>query len=231
MTKEMTRRMGIVLLGVMLGACASQGDVKLANVGSEGSGFLRNYSNLRETSNTQGKTIRAWVSPKFTPANYSAIMLDTLVFYPEPRPSEQLSAEELKKMLAYANSALRRALSQRFNVVDRAGPGVVRIRVAISAVAAEGEGLKAYQYVPIALVATMATRAASGGAPQRAFVVVEGEATDSVTGELLAQRVRVATGESLPAGLKVVTLDLMKPVLDELASQAFPELAQYVKPR
>ena len=41
----------------------------------------------------------------------------------------------------------------------------------------------------------------------------------------------MATGERLPAGQKVVTLDSLKPLLDELASQAFPELAQYVRPK
>ena len=66
-------------------------------------------------------------------------------------------------MLAYSNDVLKRTLSQRFNVVDRAGPGVLRLRVGFSGVAAQGEGLKPYQYVPIAFVATMATRAAKGG--------------------------------------------------------------------
>ncbi len=47
-----------------------------------------------ETKDAQGKTIRAWVSPKLTPANYDAILLDPLVFYPEPRPSEQVSAAD-----------------------------------------------------------------------------------------------------------------------------------------
>ncbi len=228
MKRSIAGRLGIVATVALLGACASQGDVTQSK---EGSGFLKDYSSLRETSNAQGKTIRAWVNPTFTPANYTAIILEPLVFYPEPKPSEQVSAEELTKMLAYANSGLKRQLSQRFHVVDRPGPGVARIRVAVSAVAARGEGLQPYQYVPIVFVATMATRAAMGGASLRPFVVVEAEATDSITGTLLGERVRVANGENLPGGVTVVTLDTMKPLLDELTSQAFPELAQFVKPR
>ena len=159
---------------VILGACATKTDVV------EDSGFLRDYSNLRETKDAQGRTIRAWVSPKLTPANYDAILWIRSVFYPEPRPTEQVSAETLQQILAYSNDAIKRSLSERFRVVDRAGPRVLRIRSAVTGVAAEDEGLKPYQYVPIALVATMASRSASG-TPQRAFMEGEVEGTDSVT--------------------------------------------------
>ena len=227
MKKWIMGLMGMVVLGGITGPCVGQGSVSAAGE----SGFLRDYSSLQQTTDTEGRPIRTWVSPKLTPANYNAILLDPLVFYPEPRPTEQVSAEELQKMLAYSNGALKRALSQRFRVVDRAGKGVVRVRIAFSGVALQGEGLRPFQYIPIALVATMAARAATGGPPQRAFILVETEATDSVTGELLGERVRAATGERLPAGQKVVTADSLKPLLDELALQAFPELSKYVRPK
>ncbi len=219
--------MGMVVLGGIAGPCVGQGNVSAAGE----SGFLRDYSSLQEATDAEGKAIRTWVSPKLTPANYSAILLDPLVFYPQPRPTEQVSAEELRKMLAYSNDALRRALSQRFRVVDRAGKGVVRVRIAFSGVAVQGEGLRPFQYIPIALVATLAARAATGGPPQRAFILVETEASDSVTGELLGERVRSATGERLPAGQKAITADSLKPLLDELALQSFPELSKYVRPK
>ena len=224
MKKSIARKLGVVLLAVILGACAIGADV------TEGSGFLRDYSSLQENKDAGGKTIRVWVSPKLTPANYDAILLEPLVFYPEPRPTEQVSAETLQQILTYSNDTFKRLVSQQFKVVDRAGPGVLRIRAAFSGVAAQGEGLKPYQYVPIAFVATMAARAATG-TPQRAFIVFEVEGTDSVTGELLGQRVRVGTGERLAkvAGQRVITLDTVKPLLDEMEAVAFPELARYVK--
>jgi hypothetical protein len=77
----------------------------------------------------------------------------------------------------------------------------------------------------------MAKRAAEGGAPERAVIVAEVEATDSATGELLAMRVKVGTGERLAKfGEKdPITLKIVKPLLDEMAGQAFPELEKYVK--
>jgi hypothetical protein len=226
MMKSVTR---IFLVGAMLGAGAATNAI--AQEGD--SGFLRDYSSLKEGKDQQGRTIRAWASPKLTPANYTALMIDPLVFYPEPRPSERVSAEALKQMLAYSNDVLKRELGKRFNVVNQAGPGVLRIRGAFTSVASKGEGLKPYQYVPIAFLATAASRAAQGGAPQRAFIIVEVEGTDSVTGELLAQRIRVGSGE----GLKLkelgpndpITMDVVKPLLDQMAGQAFPELQKYVK--
>ncbi len=43
------------------------------------SGFLRDYSRLNEAKDTAGKTIRGWVSPKFTPDNYTAILVEPLL--------------------------------------------------------------------------------------------------------------------------------------------------------
>jgi hypothetical protein len=227
--KSIASTAGIVVLGAILGA----GPASNAVAQEGDSGFLRDYARLQESKDTAGKTIRAWVSPKFTPDNYNAVLVDPIVFYPEPRPSERVSAESLKQMLAYANELLRNTLGKRFKVVDSAGPGVVRIRLAFSGVAAKGEGLKPYQYVPLAFVATMASRAAKGGAPQRAVIVAEVEATDSATGELIGMRVKVGTGEQLKQfGEKdPITLERIKPLLDAMAGQAFPELSKYVKAR
>ena len=46
-------------------------------------------------------------------------------------------------------------------------------------------------------------------------------------------RVRVGTGERLAtvAGQQVITLDTVKPLLNDLAAGAFPELEKYVKPK
>lgn len=220
-------RMGAVLLAGALAACATG-----HQAGAGQSGFLKDYSRLSETKDTRGKTVRAWTSPKLSPATYQAILLEPLVFYPEPQPTEQVSSETLQQILAYSDETLRQSLGQRFQLVNRPGPGVLRLRAAFTGVAAQDEGLKPYQFVPIAFVATMAARTATG-TPQRATIVVEVEATDSLTGELLGQRVRMGTGERLSSAgsQRTITLETVKPLLDEMTAGAFPELANYVKPR
>jgi hypothetical protein len=213
-------------------ACA----VALAHAGAalaqeKDSGFLRDYSRLQEAQTADGKTIRAWASPKFAPDNYNAIMLDPFILYPEPRPTERVSAGALNDILKYSNDVFKQSLGARFKVVDGAAPGVARIRAAFSSVGSKDEALKGYQYIPLAFLATAASRAASG-APQQAFIVLEVEVTDSVSGQLLASRVRVLTGEGVAKAIgekDPVTLQVVKPVLDAAAKNAFPELSKYVK--
>jgi len=228
MVRSVAGVIGVAVLSAILAAgCASKPAEQ-----QKDSGFLRDYSRLQEAKTADGATIRAWVSPKLAPDNYNAIMLDPLIFYPEPRPTDKVTADSLQQILKYSNDTLKQALSKRFKIVDRPGPGVLRIRSAFSSVGAEAEGLKAYQYVPMAFIATMASRAATGE-PQRAFIVIEVEGTDSVSGQLLASRVRVGTGKSLAevGGKDQITFETVKPLLDELAAGAFPELSKYVKAR
>ena len=229
---SLRRRLCLLTIAAVLTGCAATG----GHPGSDeiNSGFLRDYSRLHWEEDAQGHPVRTWISPKLSTDRYDAILLEPLKFHPEPRATEQVSSEELRKMVRYANEALRRELGSRFTLVDRPRPGAVRLRVAISGVGAEGEGLAPYQYVPLAFVATMAKRATTG-TPQRAFIVAEGELLDSMTGELLAQQVKVGTGRNAKlqqiAGRSQITLETVKPLLDELAAGALPNLEQGVRPR
>ena len=197
----------------------------------ENSGFLADYSRLKEEQDSKGNPFRLWASPKLTPENYHSLIVDPIVYYPEPRPSEKVSAQVLTEILAYANEALKRIITRRgIQIVDRPGPGVVKLRVEFTSVVAKEAGLAPYQYLPIALVATLASRAATG-TPEDAVVVVESEARDSVTGELLGLKVRVGTGERLKQlkEQKVITFETVKPLIDELAENAYQEAAKYIK--
>jgi len=220
---------GVLVMVVAWSIAAANPGIALAK--DENSGFLADYSQLKEVQDSQGRPYRIWASPKLTPENYHAVILDPIVYYPEPRPSEKVSAQVLREILAYANDALKRLTTKRgVNIVDRPGPGVIKVRVAFTSVAAKEEGLAPYQYLPIALIATMASRAATG-TPERPLIVVETEARDSVTGELLGLKVRVGTGERLAEvkEQKVITFQAVKPLIDELAEHAYEEAVKYVK--
>jgi len=227
MLKSIKSKLGVILLGAGLALGVTAGAV----ADDQDSGFLPDYSRLQEGQDAQGKTIRVWANPKFTPANYKAIILDPIRYYPEPKPNDSVSAGTLNDVLAYANSALKKSLSSGFKIVNSPGPGVARIRIAITGVGKSKEGLKPYQLIPIAFIFTAAKRAAEG-APYQGFVLVEAEATDSVTGELLGMRTRAGTGENMPQMKEgtQLTLQNLKPLIDQLTQNAFPNMAQYVQP-
>ncbi len=130
MKQSIAGKLGIILVsaGMAVGLPATAG------AQDQDSGFLRDYARLQETKDAAGNTIRAWASPKLAPDNYNAIMLDPLIFYPEPRPSERVSAQALDQILNYTNDVLRQSMGARFKLVNTPGPGVARIRAAFSGV-------------------------------------------------------------------------------------------------
>ncbi len=195
------------------------------------SGFLEDYSGLEKTEDVAGERVLRLISPKFTGDNYQKVMIDPLRFYPEPQPSEQVSAATLQELKDYGLQALRREVGGNMPVVDQPGPGVARMRVALTAVGAEAEGLRPYQYVPVALILTAGNMAVSGR-PMQATVFLEAETVDSVTGERLAVAVRGGTGERLKrfrGSGQTLTADKLKPLFDRWAKAYADYLASVIQ--
>jgi Protein of unknown function (DUF3313) len=211
----------------------------LAGYGSAGaeeqqySGFISDYSGLQKTRDPLGDPLLRMVSPRFTPANYHALIIEPVQLYPKPQPTERVSQTTLDEIAQYMNSELQSQLAEEVQITDTAGPGVARLRIAITAVGDKTEGLKPYQFIPVALILTTASRAVSG-APEQATLNIESEVTDSVNGERLLVGVRQGTGERLKEaveGEKVVTLDALKPLIDKWIEGVTKEAGEYVKPR
>ncbi|MCG6900023.1 MAG: DUF3313 domain-containing protein [Gammaproteobacteria bacterium] len=210
----------------------------LAGYGSAGaderqySGFINDYSGLQETTDPEGDHFLRMVSPSLTPENYHALIIEKVQFYPQPKPSEKVSQSTLDDIVAYLNTELEARLAEKVQVTDKAGPGVARLRIAVTGVGAKAEDLKPYQFIPIALVLTTAKRAATG-TPEDAKLYVEAEVTDSVNGERLLVSVRKGTGEKLKKsveGEQVVTLDTVKPLIDEWLDGVTKEAHTFIKP-
>ena len=196
------------------------------------SGFLPDYSRLHQESTPDGGTREVYVNPAFTPARYKAVWLDTIQYYPEPRPTEDVSMETLTQIRNMIDQSLRTKIGQQVRLVDRAGPGVAHVRIAITAVGSEQQALKAYQYIPIGLVLTGAKAALEGGMPRDASIAIETHVTDSMSGEMLYAAVRGGTGERVKNATQgkggVQAADL-QPLINEWATGAASEVRKYVK--
>lgn len=218
-------KIAVITLASALVGCASTGQQD----SSKYSGYLGDYSRMSPVTDSAGNKFERAMSPQFNPKNYSALLLDPVRFYPEPEPTEQVSQDSLNAIRSYLQQSMYTKLSKAVPVVDKPGPGVLRVSVAITAVSSEKVGLKPYQYVPIALVATTASRAI-GGTPHEVSINVEAALSDSVTGQRMVSSVRSGTGESFtPAGPGQVTAESLKPLLDQWIDGAVGDLSKLVQ--
>jgi len=160
------------------------------------------------------------------------VWLDSIAYYPEPKPTEDVSMETLTQIRNAMDQSLRHKIGQQVRLVDRAGPGVAHIRIAITAVGAERQALKAYQYIPVALVLTGAKAALEGGMPRDASIAIETHVTDSMSGQLLYAAVRGGTGERVKdatQGQGGVQLSNLQPLIDQWSTGAASQVRKYVK--
>ncbi|MCL4780056.1 MAG: DUF3313 family protein [Gammaproteobacteria bacterium] len=190
------------------------------------SGFLPDYSQLEKQKDAKGSELLRWQSPNLSKANYQKILLEPVTFYPEPQASEQVSDQVLKDIQAYLDSSLRTVGLANVPQATEAGPGVLRIKVAITAVETSSSGLKPWQLIPVALV-VQGAKAASGNRPRDVDLDVEALVSDSVSGEVLAMSVRKGKGQDLKDSDAQLTLDDAKPRIDQWAENV-AELVQKI---
>jgi hypothetical protein len=105
----------------------------------------------------------------------------------------------LQGVVDYLDSAVRNALGGDYQLVDRAGPGTLRLRIAITeAIDANAVMGTVSTIVPQARLLSEAKRVATGTAGFVGTAGVEGELSDSLTGERLFAAVdRRAGGKSV----------------------------------
>lgn len=77
------------------------------------SGFLNNYSDLKETTSATGKPVLRWVDPSFDQSKYDSIVWNPITYYPVPKPSTQVGQKVLDKILNYTNTEMKEAIAQR----------------------------------------------------------------------------------------------------------------------
>jgi hypothetical protein len=176
----------------------------------EFSGFLGDYSKLTEVKDASGETVLRYVNPDVTPGTYHAICVDPIEYYPVPKPTEQVSAQTLAEIADYMDKGIRDALSPKISVVTEPGPGIARMRAAITAVAPKSPGLRPYELLPIGFLIS-----AARGRGKEATIQVEVQVVDSVTGELIGESVRKGTGAKLASETAPLSLKDIQPLLDK----------------
>ncbi|MEH5098623.1 DUF3313 domain-containing protein [Atlantibacter hermannii] len=183
------------------------------------SGFLKDYSGLQETTSASGKTVMRWVAPGFDFNQYDSLVYNPVVYYPIPKPNTQIGEKVLSGILNYTNQQLKTAAAARKPLVTTPGPRSLIFRGAITGVDSSKEGLQFYEVLPIALVVA-GTQVATGHRTMDTNLYFEGELIDAATNKPVVKVVRKGEGENLSNENTDMTVDTLKQVIDDMATDA-----------
>ncbi|MBH3404907.1 DUF3313 domain-containing protein [Pseudomonas glycinae] len=183
----------------------------------EYSGFLKDYSQLREAKSPSGAEVMRWIDPKVDIGKFTSFYVEPTQLYPKPQPTVKIPQQTLNGITSYYDQALKREMGKSLPLASGPGPGVIVVRAAITAVSSKAEGLHAYEVIPVALVAA-AVSTASGSRDQETTLATEAVFLDGGTNKVAAQVVRKGTGKPLENDSQVMKADDVKSVIDGWAS-------------
>lgn len=189
---------GLLALALCATACATTRELRGE---PEKSGFLGDYSQLAPGGDEQARLV--YISPSARWVRYNQIMIDSVTIWKDSETSK-LSEEDAQHLADYFYSQLHEQLQQDYIIAESAGPGVLRLRVAIT----EARGAKVASNAVTTILPPLRLLSQLGGlATDTAYFVgratVEAEITDSMTDTRLAAVVdeRVG-GKTIRGGLK-----------------------------
>jgi hypothetical protein len=180
----MTTTMSAALLAFALLAAPAGAQDKAAPA-PQNSGFLKDYSKLAPAADNP-KT-KLWVDKSFDFKPYTQIKLDPVEVWVSPTSEYKgASPDVLKKMADNFTASFKKALQPGYTLVDKPGPGVLHIRLAVTGINLVKPDFKPTDVLPIVFL----FRAASG-AMESKNVVLTGEMEmlspdDKIVGEAVA---------------------------------------------
>jgi hypothetical protein len=163
-------------------------------------GFLGDYSQLKPGKD--GQALLVYINPRANFKSYTRILMDPVMLYASKEHSMMnVSTDDQRKLLNYADAAIREKLGKDYVFVQKPGPGVMRLRLAITEAEDANVVLDTVSTVlPIGLAIAGLQAAATGSCSFVGSAGAEAELQDSQTGERIMAAVdrRVAgkvTGE------------------------------------
>jgi hypothetical protein len=147
---------------------------------AEKTGFLSDYSKLEARSDVSFR----YLAPGNRLGNYSKFIIDPVITHFHTRSKAKLKEEDLRDLRNYMHDALVNAIEDRYKIVYHPGPGVARLRAALT-------DLKKSSIVQNVLPIGEGGGSGLGGASW------EAELLDSQTGEQIGALVESQLGRRL----------------------------------
>ena len=187
MTKNLKQCLVILpALFLLLTGCAT---TSKEATGPKYSGFLSDYSKLQP--DPDGSGAERYRNPAADMRKYNKVLLEKIMV--SLKDNEQYKAvdpDALKAMSDYFREAITRELGDAYPLVNQPGPDVLRLRIAITDIAATQTAMTVVMLVtPFATIPDLASGAVSkggaGSAPYLGHAGIEAEGLDSETLQLI----------------------------------------------
>lgn len=182
-----------VVMGVvcMLAACASTSQARKTTT----SGFLKDYSQLKPGGEGQAQLL--YIDPAAKFSAYNAILMEPITVYATSADSAlaKVPEEEMEELLNYLDVTVREQLSSDYKLVTQPGPGVMRLRIALTEAQGAKVGLNAISSVtPTGLALSGLKKAVTGKSTGVGATRAEMEILDAQSGKRLAAAVDERVG-------------------------------------
>jgi hypothetical protein len=164
----------------LLGACVTKKARK-----TQTAGFLGDYSQLKEGDKEEAQLV--YTNPDADIQSYTSILMDPIRIYASKENNMMnVSSKQQRTILNYADAAVREKLAQDYTFVQEPGPGVMRLRIALT----EAEGSRVVldtvsTILPIGLALSGIQTLATGSGSFVGSAGAEMDLQDSLTGERL----------------------------------------------
>lgn len=173
-----------IMSALVLSGCSS---VQMSSV--EQTGFLQDYSKLRE--GVADEAVMVYINPQVDFRPYDKILFDRVtVWFSDKAEYKGIDPETLKTLTDHFQQALLDAVKDGYKVVDQPGPDVLRVRAAITDLKPSKPVANTVSTIlPVGWAVSGTTKAVSGDNLGTGEAAAEFELLNSVTGLQLAAAV------------------------------------------
>jgi len=184
MKRQILLRAMMILAIFILAGCAASG---MKNV--KKSGFLQDYSQLQPGGDDRAALV--YIKPGINLKPYNKLMFERIrVLLSDKAEYQAIDPATLKELTDYYQNAIFNAVKGGYEIVDRPGPGVLRVRVAITGLQPSNPVANTMStIIPVGMVVAGATKATTDENLGTGEAGTEFEMLDAVTGERLAAAV------------------------------------------
>lgn len=169
------------------------------------SGFLTNYARLKPVDWADG--IQCWRQPGLDAKKFDKVLISRMTVSLKPGQQQGIDPADLKMLTDYFHDALVKSLKPQMAVVDKAGPGVLGLRIALTDLVPTDVGRSVTgTLIPYGFVAEagsgVATGRPAGSTPYLGETGMEMQFVDGASGAVVAECRDTQIGRKYAADLE-----------------------------